>query len=95
MNAVSLLGRLTKDSDLVSANEYKICRFTLAVPRAITKDGKRESDFIECVAYGKTGELINQYVHKGDQLAVNGRIRTSSYEKEGKKRSAVVKRSYR
>ena len=46
------------------------------------KDGERESDFINVVAFGKTAELLNQYFGKGQQVAVQGRIQTGSYDKE-------------
>lgn len=85
MNNVNLIGRMTKDSELKDINGYKICTFTLAVQRPVQKDKERESDFINCVAYGKTGELINQYIRKGEQLGITGKIRTSSYEKDGHK----------
>lgn len=61
-----------------------ICRFRLAVTRPFKKD---ETDFINCVAFGKTGEAIAQYLTKGRQLAIVGNIRTGSYDaKEGTKR---------
>lgn len=85
MNKVVLVGRLTKDPELkFLANTGKaVTQFTLAVNRAFKKD---EADFINCTAFGKTGELIAQYVTKGRQLSVSGSIRTESYEKDGIKR---------
>lgn len=85
MNNVSLLGRLTKECELsFTANTGNaVCRFTLAVNRM----KKEETDFINCVAFGKQGETIAQYVTKGKQLAVTGSIRTGSYDaKDGTKR---------
>ena len=86
INKVVLLGRLTKDPDLRYApgTGTAVCRFTLAVQRQFKKD---ETDFINCVAFGKTGETIAQYVLKGRQVAVTGSIRTGSYESNsGEKR---------
>lgn len=82
MNKVILMGRLTKDPDLKFGNENgkAIVKFTLAVTRPMKRD---EADFISCVAFGKTGETIAQYMSKGKQLAITGNIRTGSYEKEG------------
>jgi single-strand DNA-binding protein len=84
MNSTQLLGRLTKDPELkygASGNAY--CKFTLAVNRAFKKD---ETDFINCTAFGKAAETIAEYVRKGDQFAVTGRIQTDVYEKDGEKR---------
>ena len=86
MNKVTLIGRTTKSPELRYApgTGTAVCRFTLAVPRAFKKD---EADFINCVAFGKIGETIAQYVLKGRQVAVTGSIRTGSYESNsGEKR---------
>ena len=86
MNKVILIGRLTKDPELryAAGSGTAVCRFTLAVTRPFKKD---ETDFINCVAFGKTGETIAQYVLKGRQVAVTGSIRTGSYENNsGEKR---------
>lgn len=86
MNKVILIGRLTKDPELnfAAGSGTAVTRFSLAVKRPFKKD---ESDFINCVAFGKTGETIAQYITKGRQLAVTGSIRTGSYDaKDGSKR---------
>ncbi|MDU5110291.1 MAG: single-stranded DNA-binding protein [Clostridium sp.] len=86
MNKVILIGRLTKDPELSHAqgNGTAICRFSLAVTRPFKKD---ETDFINCISFGKTGEIIVQYMTKGRQLGVVGSIRTGSYDsKDGTKR---------
>ncbi len=84
MNSTQLLGRLTREVELkygASGNAY--CKFTLAVNRAFKKD---ETDFISCTAFGKAAETIAEYVRKGDQFAVTGRIQVDVYEKDGEKR---------
>ena len=86
MNKVVLIGRLTKDPDLrfAAGSGMGICRFTVAVKRQLKKD---ETDFINCVAFGKTAETISQYLTKGRQIAVTGSIRTGSYDaQDGTKR---------
>ena len=84
MNQVNLLGRLTKDPELkYGASGTAFCKFTLAVNRAFKKD---EVDFINCTAFGKAAETIAEYVKKGDQFAVTGRIQVDVYEKDGEKR---------
>ena len=86
INKVVLLGRLTKDPELryAAGSGTAVCRFTVAITRQFKKD---ETDFINCVAFGKTGETIAQYITKGRQIAVTGSIRTGSYESNsGEKR---------
>lgn len=86
MNKVVLIGRLTKDPELkfAAGSGMAISRFTVAVNRQFKKD---ETDFINCVAFGKTAETIAQYFTKGRQIAVAGNIRTGSYDaQDGTKR---------
>ena len=75
MNLVVLKGRLTKDVELKSAsNGTSFGKFGLAVKRDFAKDGQTNVDFFNCTAFGKTADVIAQYVHKGDGLCVKGRI---------------------
>lgn len=82
-NLVSLIGRPTKDMDFRQNGENSVARFSLAVDRKFSKE--KQADFISCVAFNKTAEILNQYVKKGQKIAVMGEIRTGSYEKDGKK----------
>lgn len=80
MNTVNLIGRLTKDPEIVEIDRGKDgvltkATFTLAVDR-----GNDEADFIRCVAFGKTAEVIDDYTGKGVRVGVTGHIRTGSYE---------------
>ena len=83
MNRVVMIGRLTKDIDLrrVGQDQKALCKFVLAVPRR----KKDQSDFISSTAWGKTAELMNEYLKKGDRIAATGRIETDVYEKDGQK----------
>lgn len=84
MNTVALIGRLTSDPKVMygGATNTAVAKFNLAVNR----EGKdKGADFINCVAFGKTAELIEKYVGKGQMLGVDGRISTGSYEKDGRK----------
>lgn len=84
MNLVVLTGRLTRDPELKygqSGTAY--CNISLAVSRAFQKD---KTDFINCTAFGKTAELINQYLKKGSLTGVQGRLQTDSYEVNGERR---------
>ena len=88
MNRVCLNGRLTKDIDLrYTQNNVAVASFTLAVQRKFkNSNGDYESDFINCIAYKKMAELMNEYVKKGDLIGIEGRIQTRSYDdKNGKK----------
>lgn len=81
MNTVVLVGRTTRDIDLRrTGNGTAVANFTLAVNRDFKTNDGQEADFIQCVAWKKTAELLEQYVHKGDRIAVNGSIRTRNYE---------------
>ena len=88
INSVNLTGRLTRDPELrVSQSDIAIGNFTLAVNRNFTdRNGERQADFINCVAFKKTAELLKQYVSKGSQIGVTGRLQSRSYEnKEGQR----------
>ena len=82
-NLVILTGRLTKDPELkYGASGTAYCKFTLAVNRMKKDD---PADFIFCSAFGKTAELIAEYVKKGNNLGVQGRLQQDTYEKDGEK----------
>ena len=82
MNNVSLIGRLTKDPEVRTFGRGKdavgMCRFTLAV-----RDGNDRTQFISCAAWGAVTGILEQYTHKGDMLAVDGKIVQNNYEKDG------------
>lgn len=85
MNSVVLIGRLTQDPELKYTQSGKaFCSFTLAVNREFKKD---EADFIRCVAWEKTAEIIAQYLRKGNLFAVNGRLTIRKYEQDGQPRT--------
>lgn len=82
MNKVFIIGRLTKDPELsYTTSNTPVAKFTLAVDRM----KKGEADFIRVTAFGKTAEIVDRYTDKGRQLAVQGRLQTGSYEKDGQK----------
>ena len=86
MNKVVLIGRLTKDPELrfAAGSGTAVSRFTVAITRQFKRD---ETDFINCVAFGKTAETISNYLTKGRQIALTGSIRTGSYDaQDGTKR---------
>lgn len=82
MNKTILMGRLTKDPEVrYAANDsgMAIARYTLAVDRRRTGNDGQSADFINCVAFGKTGEFAEKYLRKGTKILVSGRIQTGSY----------------
>lgn len=89
MNKVVLIGRLTKDPELkfTPGTGNAVTTLTLAVDRYNTKTGQKEADFIPVVIWGKTAESVANYLKKGSQAAISGRIQTRSYDaKDGTKR---------
>ena len=81
MNNVQLMGRLTKDVDLrfTPKSGLAVARFNLAI------NGIKENDvnFVPVTCFGKTAEIVAQYVKKGDRLLISeGRLNSGSYEKE-------------
>ena len=87
-NKVILTGRLTKDPEVRYSqgdNPTCIARYTLASDRKYSKGDDKQTDFINCVAFGKSGEFVEKYLKKGTKILVTGRIQTGSYEKDGKK----------
>lgn len=79
INRVTLIGRLTKKAELKSTpNGKSVCNFTLAVQR-----DKDNTDFIPCVMWGKTAEVLAQYTDKGSLVGVDGRLQVRSYDSNG------------
>ena len=86
MNRVELIGRITADPELRYTNESNkmVTNFDVAVKRKYST----ETDFIKCIAWNKTAEIINKYCKKGNQIGIEGSIETNKYEdKEGNKRT--------
>ena len=101
MNKVTLMGNLTRDPDVrYSQGEKSTCvaRYTLGIRRRFHRDGDPDSDFINCVAFGKQGEFAEKYLKKGMKIAICGRIQTGCYtDKDGIKRyttDVVVEEHY-
>ena len=83
MNKVILMGRLTRDPEVryTQTSNTLVASFSLAVNRRFTRPGEeRQADFINCVAWNKTGEFVSKYFKKGQQVGVIGRIQTRNYD---------------
>ena len=82
MNKVILCGRLTRDPEVrysQGSEPMAVARFSLAVDRRRNKDAEQTADFINCVAFGKSGEFAEKYFHKGTKILLVGRIQSGSY----------------
>lgn len=89
MNKVFLIGRLTRDPELrYTSSNVATASFNLAVDRNFTnQNGEREADFINIVVWRKQAENVKNYLTKGSQVAIDGRIQTRSYDgQDGQKR---------
>jgi single-strand DNA-binding protein len=92
MNHVVIIGRLTADPEArATQSNTTVANYTLAVDRGVkSADGQQQTDWIDCVAFGKSGEFAQKYLHKGTKIAVEGRIQTRTWEdKNGNKRKSV------
>ena len=93
MNRVILMGRLTRDPEVRYSQSgdgsMAGARYTLAVDRRRSRTGdpnEQTADFISCVAFGKSAEFAEKYLHQGTKLVVSGRIQTGSYtNKDGQR----------
>lgn len=97
LNQVALMGRLTRDPELKYTSTNKpVTSFRLAVDRDYK--GDNAVDFITCVAWDRTAEMVSRYYRKGERMVVNGRIQTRNWvDSDGSNRSAtevVVDRAY-
>ena len=88
MNKLQLLGRLVRDPEVRYSNSgVAVTKFTVAVDRPCRKDHDKETDFIPCVAFGKTAETIGNHFGKGNRILVDGAMRIEPYDaKDGSKR---------
>ena len=92
INNVTLAGRLTDTPDIKTTQSgVPVLSFCIAVDRRIQpKDGAKQADFIQCVAWRNAAEFIKRYFSKGDPIALIGEIQTRKYkDKDGNNRTAV------
>ena len=91
LNVVAIMGRLTADPEMkTTPNGVSVTSFTLAVDRDFKKDGEKETDFIECVAWKNTAEFVDKFFSKGKMAVVSGRLQIRSWtDKDGNKRKTA------
>ena len=86
INKVILVGRISNDITInKSQSGTSMCNFSIAVDRYMGKDKEKATDFIRCTAFGSTADILGRFAGKGKQVAVEGNIKTGSYEKDGVK----------
>lgn len=86
INKVILVGRISNDITInKSQSGTSMCNFSIAVDRYMGKDKEKATDFIRCTAFGSTADILGRYAGKGKQVAIEGNIKTGSYEKDGVK----------
>jgi single-strand DNA-binding protein len=91
LNKIAIMGRLTKDVELRHTNNgTAVASFTLAVDRDFkSKDGNKETDFIDCVAWKNTADFVSNHFSKGRMAVVEGRLQSRKWtDKDGNKRTA-------
>ena len=92
LNSVNLIGRFTRDPELRSTpSGVSTCSFTIAVDRNFARQGEeRKADFISCVAWRQTAELISRFFKNGNLIALEGSIQTRNWDdNEGKRHYAT------
>ena len=90
MNKVIMIGRLAADPELRFTQSGKaVATYRLAVDRRFKQEGQPEADFFPCVAWGQNGEFASKHLHKGTKIAIEGRLQTRAWDKDGEKRYAT------
>ena len=91
LNCITIMGRLTHDPELRrTGSGIAVASFTVAVDRDFAQDGKKETDFIDCVAWRQTGEFVSKYFRKGSMIVVKGRLQIRNWnDKDGNKRKTA------
>lgn len=91
LNHIVIMGRLARDPELRrTGSGVAVASFTVGVERDYAQDGKKEVDWIDCVAWRQSGEFVSRYFRKGNMIVVKGRLQIRSWtDKEGNKRKTA------
>lgn len=91
LNHIVIMGRIARDIELRrTGSGTAVASFAVAVDRDFSKDGNRETDFIDCVAWGKGGEFVERNFSKGKMIVVSGRLQIRKWEdRNGNKRNTA------
>ena len=80
MNKVIMMGRLTRDPEVrYGASGSAVATLDLAVDRRFKREGQPTADFFRCTAFGKTGEFVEKYLHKGTKVVIDGEVQNDNY----------------
>lgn len=92
MNRFIGIGRIVRDLELKHTNSQKnFLRFSIAIDRRFSKEGEKDVDFVDCIAWGRTAEFMEKYLSKGSKIAITGRIQVDSYQtKDGLNAKSTV-----
>lgn len=91
LNVVAIMGRLVRDPEIKTTQSgVNVCSFCIACDRSYSKDGNRQADFINVVAWRNTADFVQRYFNKGSLIAIEGSLQTRQYQdKNGNNRTAV------
>lgn len=91
LNVVAIMGRLVRDPEIKTTQSgINVCSFCIACDRSYAKDGNRQADFINVVAWRNTADFVQRYFSKGSLIAIEGSLQTRQYQdKSGNNRTAV------
>lgn len=92
INKVFLVGRLVRDAEMkYTSGGMAISKFAIAVNRSVKKGDKWEDEasFLDCAMFGKRAESVNQYLVKGQQVAIEGQLIQQRWEKDGQNHSKI------
>lgn len=81
MNRIILMGRLTRDPEVRYGGEKNtaVARYAIAVDRRFKQEGQPDADFFNVVSFGKQGEFVEKYLHKGTKIVLEGELRNNNY----------------
>lgn len=91
INSAVIMGRLTADPELRQTQSgISVARFSVAVERPYSKDGERQTDFLDVVAWRNTADFVCRYFAKGQMIAISGSIQARTYtDRDGNRRKSV------
>ena len=93
LNHIAIMGRLTHDPELRrTGSGTAVASFSVAVDRDFRnrETGEKKTDFINCVAWGRTGEFVSKYFTKGSMIVVEGRLEMRDWtDRDGNKRTSA------
>jgi len=91
INVCVLVGRIVNDPEMrYTASGMAVVNFRIAVDRVRKQEGQPDADFLDIVAFGKTGEFVAQYLDKGARVGIEGRIQSRNWQtNDGQKRTSV------